>query len=88
MNVTIPMEMIWALFGYILITTGGFIWWAATVNEQLKNLKELVSAITSNNILYARKEDIARELGVIEKAQETMWAKFEKLKEKVDGGLK
>lgn len=54
------------------------------MTEQVKNLTKLVEALNTNNNLYARKEDIARELGVIEKNQDTMWSKFDKLKEKVD----
>lgn len=54
------------------------------MTEQVKNLTKLVEALNTNNNLYARKEDVARELGVIEKNQDTMWSKFDKLKEKVD----
>lgn len=78
----------WALVGYILITTGMSIWWAATTTQQLKTLREMVDKLSSTNNAFARKEDIARELGVIERNQESMWAKLDKLKEKVDGGLK
>jgi hypothetical protein len=88
MLIQLPIEILWAIIGYILITTFGFIWWAATTTEQLKTLKDLVKAITDNNMLYARKEDIAREMGVIEKQIETLWVKHDRLKEKVDGGTK
>lgn len=74
-----------SVFGvYVLSSTIGFIWWMATITEQLKTLKELVKNMNDHNNEYARKTDVARELGVIEKNQETMWTKFEKLKEKVD----
>lgn len=74
-----------SVFGvYTLSSTVGFIWWMATMTEQVKNLTKLVEALNTNNNLYARKEDVARELGVIEKNQDTMWSKFDKLKEKVD----
>ena len=88
MNVSIPIELMWGLCGYILITTGGFIWWAATITEQLRSLKELVKALSDGNALFARRDDMARELGVIEKQQETMWNKLDKLKEKVDSNGK
>lgn len=80
----IPWEAIEALFVYILGSTLGFVWWMATITEQLKSLRILVTKMSEADSLYARKEDVARELGVIERNQETMWTKFEKLKEKVD----
>lgn len=86
MNLEMPIQILWGLIGYVLITTGGFIWWAATTTEQLKTLKQLVGNLSEMNGLYARREDVLRELGVIERNQETMWSKFEKLKEKVDEG--
>ncbi len=73
---------------YIIGSTIGFVWWMATITEQLKSLKELVKAMSEMNGLYAHKVDVARELGVIERNQETMWTKFEKLKEKVDENIK
>lgn len=83
------MEIPWGALAtivlYIIGSTIGFVWWMATITEQLKSLKELVKTLTEANGLYAHKSDIARELGIIERNQETMWAKFEKLKEKVDG---
>lgn len=88
MNFIIPSEVMWGIIGYILITTGGFIWWAATTTEQIKTLKILVEKISNSDSMYARKEDMARELGVIEQRQETMWEKFDKLKEKVDSNGK
>lgn len=84
MTVNIPIELIWGLCGYIVVTTGAFIWWAATTSEQLKNLKEVVVNLANNNILYARKEDVAREMGVIELRQEKMWEKLDILKEKIN----
>ena len=84
MNVEIPMSVVWALVGYILVTTGGFIWWAATQTADMRSLKELVRKLGDSDGLYARKEDVARELGVVEKNQEAMWEKLDKLKEKVD----
>lgn len=81
----IPWGAIVTLGLYIVASTIGFVWWMATITEQLKSLKDLVKSLSDNNILYARKEDIARELGVIEKRQEAMWEKLDKLKEKVDG---
>jgi hypothetical protein len=88
MNVELPADILWAICGYILVTTGGGIWWAATTTEQLKTLKNLVSKINETDGLYARKEDVAREMGVIERQQETLWDKYDKLKEKVDSNGK
>lgn len=88
MNVEIPIQIMWGVVGYILVTTWGFIWWAATTTQQLKILEKLVSDLTTANNTFVKKEDVARELGVIERNQETMWAKFDKLKEKVDSGVK
>ena len=84
MTVEMPGEVIWGIVGYIIITTGGFIWWAATTTEQIKTLKELVKAISNADGLYVRKEDVARELGVIENRQDAMGVKLDRLKEKVD----
>lgn len=86
MNVTMPISIIWGIIGYILITTGAFIWWAATTTQQLKTLEKMVDQLSTLNALFAKKEDVARELGVIERNQETMWTKFDALKEKVDVG--
>lgn len=84
MSFEIPMQVLWGLLSYVLITTGGFIWWAATQTADMKSLKELVKKLIDSDGLYARKEDMARELGLHERQIETMWAKFDKLKEKVD----
>lgn len=85
MNIEMPIQIIWGMVGYVLVSTGWFIWWAATTTQQLKTLEKLVNDLAGMNNSFAKKEDIAREMGVIEKNQETMWLKFEKLKEKVDG---
>ena len=82
--VNIPVEAFITLGLYIVGSSVGFVWWMATITEQLKTLKELVKTMGEMNTTYARRDDMARELGVIEKTQETMWIKFEKLKEKVD----
>lgn len=80
----IPWEAIEGLCVYILGSTLGFVWWMATITEQLKALSKLVEKMSEADGLYARKDDMARELGVIESRQSTMWDKFDKLKEKVD----
>lgn len=84
----IPWEAIEGLGVYIIGSTIGFVWWMATITEQIKTLSKLVETMSKADSLYARKDDMARELGVIENRQEAMWAKFDKLKEKVDGGIK
>lgn len=83
----IPWGAVVTLFLYIVGSTIGFIWWMATITEKLNSALEKLREMGINNNLYARKEDVARELGVIEKNQETMWAKFDKLEEKV-GNIK
>lgn len=84
----IPWEAIEGLAVYILGSTLGFVWWMATITEQIKTLSKLVEKMAQADSLYARKEDVARELGVIESRQDTMWEKFDKLKEKVDSNAK
>ncbi len=84
MNVELPMQIVWALIGYILTTTGLFIWWAATTTQQLKTLEKLVNELSALNSSFVRREDVARELGVVERNLETLFTKFDKLKEKVD----
>lgn len=84
MNVEIPVAVLWGIAGYILVTTFGFIWWAATTTEQIKNLKELIGKLSLADGLYARREDVARIIGVLESRQEAIGEKFDKLKEKVD----
>lgn len=81
----VPWGALVTLMIYIVGSTIGFVWWMATITTELKHLKELIKEMTVSNMHYARREDIARELGIIEKNQETMWVKFEKMKEKVDG---
>ena len=86
MNVEVPVQIIWGLVGYVMLSTGGFIWWAAVITTKLDFGLAKLKDLSNSNSLYALKTDIARELGVVEKSLETMWNKFEKLKEKVDGG--
>lgn len=83
----VPWEALISLALYIVASTVGFVWWMATITEQLKVLKELVKTMSDANSLYARKDDVSRELGVIENNQEKMWEKLDKLKEKVDGSI-
>lgn len=85
MSVEIPMQIIWGLVGYILVTTGMAIYWAAVMTTKLdiglSQLKELMSM----NHLYALKTDVAGELAIQERRLDTLGEKFDKLKEKVDG---
>lgn len=80
----IPFEALATIAIYILGSSVGFIWWMATITAELKYLKELLKTMNENNTLYARKEDVVRELALFEKQQETMWIKLDRLKEKVD----
>lgn len=84
----VPWEALVALFIWIAGSTFYFVWWMATVTEKLNSALIKLRELNENNIQYSRKEDVARELGVIENNQERMWEKFDKLKEKVDAGLK
>lgn len=88
MNVEMPIPVLWGIIGYILVTTAACIWWAATTSQQIKTLSALVNDLTKMNSMYVRREDMYRELGVIERNQDTMFEKLDKLKEKVDGGIK
>lgn len=69
---------------YVIGSTIGFVWWMATITEKLNSALIKLKELSDNNAIYARREDVARELGVIEKQIETMWGKLDKLKEKVD----
>lgn len=84
----IPWEAVEGLLVYVIGSTIGFVWWMATITADMKTLQGLVKEMSLNNGFYARKEDVARELGVIENNQEKMWEKLDRLKEKVDGGIK
>lgn len=84
----VPWEALITLMIYMVGSTIGFVWWMATITEQIKTLSKLVEKMSESDSLYARKDDVARELGVIESRQEAIGIKFDKLKEKVDGGLK
>lgn len=80
----IPWEALITISLYILGSTVGFIWWMATVTEKLNMALIKLKEMNDANVLYARKEDVARELAVMERQLETMWDKLDKLKEKVD----
>lgn len=80
----IEMGAIVTLVIYVVGSTIGFVWWMATMTVKLDMALVKLREMQDNNNSYARKEDVARELGVIERNQDTMWTKFEKLKEKVD----
>ena len=84
----LPWEAIISLFIYIIGSTIGFVWWMATITQQLKTLTETAREMSTNNGFYARKDDVARELALIEKQVETMWGRFDRLKEKVDSSIK
>lgn len=81
---SIPWEALVALFIWIVGSTFYFVWWMATITADMKTLQQLVKDLSINNALFARKEDVARELGVIENNLEKVWEKYDKLKEKVD----
>lgn len=80
----IPWEAVEGLLVYVIGNTIGFVWWMATITEQIKTLNILVTKMSDADGLYARKEDVAKELALFERQQETMWTKLDKLKEKVD----
>lgn len=80
----IPWEAVEGLLVYVIGSTIGFVWWMATITEQIKTLNILVTKMSNADGLYARKEDVAKELALFERQQETMWTKLDKLKEKVD----
>lgn len=84
----IPWGALVTLTLYVIGSTIGFVWWMATVTEKLNTAISKLKEMNDSNHAYARKEDVARELGVIENNQEKMWEKLDKLKEKVDGGTK
>lgn len=79
------------LVGHIIAS----VWWASRITTLVETaqgsitamsqaLKDVVSELKTFGNQFARKEDVAREMALHEKQLETMWDKFEKLKEKVD----
>ena len=83
---SIPWEAIMSLICYLVGSTIGFVWWMATMTEQVKSLTRMVQKMADMDGIYARKEDVAKELALFEKQQESLWKKYDILKEKVDIG--
>lgn len=82
----VPWGAVMTLIIYIIGSTFGFVWWMATITEKLNSALSKLREINENNAMYAKKEEVARELGIMERNQQAMWAKLDKLKEKVDTG--
>lgn len=82
----VPWGAVMTLIIYIIGSTFGFVWWMATITEKLNSALAKLREINENNAMYAKKEEVARELGIMERNQQAMWAKLDKLKEKVDTG--
>lgn len=66
----VPWEAIVSVILYILVTTGGFIWWMATQTITLQFVREDLakanSLLLSYDATFATKSDVAKELGRIE----------------------
>lgn len=61
------MTLSWEIVAFALIQTGGFIWWMATTTNELKNIISLVKEIQVNTAGFAKKEDVDKEFGKIQK---------------------
>ena len=63
------------------------IWWASRVSTLLdyvqKDLKELVSELKTIKEMYVKKEDVGRELAILEKQNEAMWKKIDHIQDKL-----
>ncbi len=82
----VPWEAIITLGLYLVGSTVGFIWWMATMTEQVKNLTAMVIKLTEMDGTYARKDDVSKEFALFERQQEAIWKKYDSLKERVDRG--
>lgn len=58
----IPWEAIVSLSLYIIGSTIGFVWWMATITQQIKTLTDVVKEMSVANGLYAKKEDVLENL--------------------------
>lgn len=62
------------------------VWWASKTNTLLdilqKELKDLIIELKSIKEVYVKRDDVSRELGVMQKAIDTMWTKIDKLQER------
>lgn len=74
------------------------VWWASRTTTLLESaqaaitamsnaMKEMTTEIKTFGNSYAKKEDVVRELALHDKQLETMWNKFEKLKDDVETKL-
>lgn len=70
------------VMGHLGIT----IWWASKVTVTLKfvqdELRELVTELKAIKIVYMKREDVVRELAIIEKEQIAIWKKIDTMQEK------
>ena len=78
-NITLGIFVI----GHLGIT----IWWASKVTVTLSfvqtELRDLVTELKSIKVIYMKREDVVRELAVIEKEQTAIWKKIDAMQEKL-----
>jgi hypothetical protein len=81
MEVSIPLNIIWGILGYIGISTAGFIWWAATTTANMQFMKDKLQYLVQQNALYATKVELAEKLSPINQSLERAWEKIDHLQE-------
>mgnify|MGYP001575108398 FL=1 len=72
---------------YLLTNLCVTVWWMSKVTITLKfvqdELRELVTELKAIKIVYMKREDVVRELSVIEKEQIAIWKKIDTMQEKL-----
>ena len=75
---------------YLLTNLCVTVWWMSKVTITLKfvqdELRELVTELKAIKIVYMKREDVVRELSVIEKEQIAIWKKIDTMQEKLSEG--
>lgn len=74
---------------FMLVHTGGFIWWMSRIDTTLKILTTTVERISDqmskHDAIYAKKEDIVKDFAVRDQQLNTMWLKLDKLADSIKG---
>lgn len=68
---------------FIIVQTGGFIWAFATFSEKLRSLGDSVNNLSSKLIamdsIFAKREDVAKDIGFQEKRIDAIFNKLDKI---------
>lgn len=89
------MVLFLGLIGHIIAS----IWWASRITVLVEGaqisilnmanaFKDMTAEIKAFGSVYARKDDVVREMTLMEKQIQVMWDKLDKLKERFDGERK